>query len=142
MSASKTKPQTPDQSTPLVLVADDSEDVRDACAAYLQYVGMDVVTAADGLEAIEMATRLLPDVIVMDMSMPGLDGSEATNGLKSRARTRSIPVIAVSAHHGPPAAFRAMAAGCDLFLRKPVAPRDLNRAIRQLAERRRADALA
>jgi two-component system cell cycle response regulator DivK len=127
---------------PLVLVVDDNEAFREGYSAYLQFVGLDVVTAENGNQAVEKARRLLPDVIVMDLSMPELDGSLAAAALKEGASTKDIPVIAVSGHPRPPAAFRALAAGCDVFLQKPLVPRDLNHTIWALAGRRRAGALA
>lgn len=125
----------------LILFVDDNEDVRQAYSAYLQYVGMDVVTAENGTEAVEKARRLLPDVIVMDMALPELDGGQAAAQLRARASTKNIPVIAVSAHHRPPTEFRALAAGCDVFLKKPLVPRELNVAIRSVADQRRTSAL-
>ena len=125
------------EQTPLVLVADDNEAFREGYSAYLQLVGLDVVTAENGAQAVEKARRLLPDVIVMDMSMPELDGSLAAAALKEGVSTKDIPVIAVSGHDRPPAAFRALAAGCDVFMRKPLEPKDLNATIRALAGRRR-----
>lgn len=121
----------------LVLFVDDNDDVLQAYTAYLRYLGMDVVTAVNGTQAVEKARKLLPDVIVMDMAMPELDGGQAAAQLKDRASTRDIPVIAVSAYHRPPTHFRALASGCDVFLRKPLEPRDLGNAIRMLAEQRR-----
>ena len=125
----------------LVLFVDDNEDTRQAYTAYLQYLGMDVVTAENGAQAVAKARKLLPDVIVMDMAMPKLDGGQAAAQLKERPSTRDIPVIAVSAYHRPPTHFKALASGCDVFLRKPLEPRDLGNAIRTLAEQRRTGGL-
>jgi CheY-like chemotaxis protein len=131
------------QSSPslLVLFVDDNEEIRQGYSAYLQYVGMNVVTAVNGVEAVEKASQLLPDVIVMDMAMPELDGGEAAARLKERPNTRNIPVIAVSGYDRPPNQFRALVSGCDAFLKKPLVPRDLSRAIRAVANKRTAGAL-
>ncbi len=120
-----------EQSSPLVLVVDDMEDGREICAEYLTYHSYRVATAADGFEALEKAFALLPDVILMDLSLPGLDGWEATRRLKNDERTRRIPVIALTAHALSSARDEALAAGCDAVVTKPVLPRDLEQAIRR-----------
>jgi two-component system, cell cycle response regulator DivK len=124
-----------EQTSPLVLVVDDMEDGREICAEYLTYHSYRVATAADGFEALDKAFALLPDIILMDLSLPGLDGWEATRRLKNDERTRLIPVIALTAHALSSARDEALAAGCDAVVTKPVLPRELELAIRrQLAE--------
>ena len=121
---------------PLVLVVDDVAHGREIFAEYLEFRGFRVATAADGLEALDKAFELLPDVILMDLSLPGLDGWEATKRLKSDERTKSIPVIALTAHALASAHDKAMAAGCDSVVTKPCPPRDLEAEVRrQLAAR-------
>jgi CheY-like chemotaxis protein len=98
-----------------------------------------VATAVDGLEALDKAFALLPDVILMDLSLPGIDGWEATRRLKQDARTREIPVVALTAHALPSAHERAKEAGCDSVVTKPCLPKDLEAEVRrQLAGRARA----
>jgi two-component system cell cycle response regulator DivK len=122
---------------PLVLIADDTEDVRSICAEYLQYREYRVATAGDGQEAFDQALALLPDVIVMDLSMPVLDGLEATRRLKADDRTRHIPVIALTAHAMRASVEEALAAGFDVVVTKPCLPSDLEKEIfRQLATAR------
>lgn len=121
---------------PLVLVVDDVAHGREIFAEYLEFRGFRVATAADGLEALDKAFELLPDVILMDLSLPGLDGWEATKRLKSDERTKTIPVIALTAHALASAHDKAMAAGCDSVVTKPCVPRDLETEVRrQLAAR-------
>jgi two-component system, cell cycle response regulator DivK len=124
------------QPAPLVLVVDDVAHGREIFAEYLEFRGFRVATAADGLEALDKAFELLPDVILMDLSLPQLDGWEATKRLKSDDRTRTIPVIALTAHALASAHDKAMAAGCDSVVTKPCIPRDLEAEVRrQLAAR-------
>ena len=121
---------------PLVLVVDDVPDGREICAEYLAFRGYGVATAEDGNEALEKTASLLPDVILMDLSLPGLDGWEATRRLKQDERTKHIRIIALTAHALPSAHERARAAGCDAVVTKPVLPEDLVLEVqRQLAAR-------
>lgn len=130
-----TEPQQTDQA-PLVLVVDDVAHGREIFAEYLEFRGFRVATAADGLEALDKAFELLPDVILMDLSLPELDGWEATKRLKSDDRTRTIPVIALTAHALASAHDKAKAAGCDSVVTKPCVPKDLEAEVRrQLAAR-------
>jgi two-component system cell cycle response regulator DivK len=127
-------PSQPD--SPLVLVVDDMEDGREICAEYLTYCKYRVATAEDGLEALAKADELLPDVILMDLSLPRLDGWEATRRLKSSDRTRHIPVIALTAHALMDAKNTALEAGCDAVVIKPCLPKELEVEIRRLLESR------
>jgi CheY-like chemotaxis protein len=117
---------------PLILVVDDFQDNREMYADFFAYVGYRVAQAADGMEALERAFSLAPDLIVMDLSLPGLDGWEATRRLKSDARTRHIPVIAVTGHALAGHSQRAAEAGCDAFVTKPCLPEDLVSRVRTL----------
>ena len=128
--------QAPDAIPPLVLVVDDVAHGREIFAEYLEFRGFRVATAADGLEALDKAFELLPDVILMDLSLPELDGWEATRRLKGDDRTKAIPIIALTAHALASAHDKAMAAGCDSVVTKPCIPRDLEAEVRrQLAAR-------
>jgi CheY-like chemotaxis protein len=118
--------------TPLrVLLVEDHEDLREGFATYLRMAaGADVATATNGLEAIDQVRLLQPDVIVMDLAMPGMDGVEAMRVLRADHRTRFIPAIAMSAHVvDQREAARARAAGLDRLCRKPCFPSDLLAAI-------------
>jgi CheY-like chemotaxis protein len=124
------------EKAPLVLVVDDVAHGREIFAEYLEFRGFRVATAEDGLDAMEKAFALLPDVILMDLSLPGIDGWEATRRLKQDDRTRGIPVIALTAHALASAHDRAKEVGCDAVVTKPCIPRDLEAEVRrQLAAR-------
>jgi two-component system, cell cycle response regulator DivK len=107
--------------SPRVLIVDDDPGVRGLYDAYLTSVGCDVLTARDGAEAIEKAEAVMPDVIVMDLDMPHVDGWKATTSLKRSAQTRHIPVIAMSGI-SQQARRTAQRAGCDAFVAKPCLP--------------------
>jgi CheY-like chemotaxis protein len=111
--------------TPLVLVVDDVVHGRALCAEYLELRGFRVATTGDGLGAVDLALALRPDVILMDLSMPVIDGWEATRLLKKNARTRAIPVVAMTAHLMDSAREEALAAGCATVFVKPCTPADL-----------------
>jgi CheY-like chemotaxis protein len=130
-SAARPRPKTP-----LILVVDDYADNREMYSAYLRFQGLEVVEAANGTEALEHAFERLPDLVVMDLSLPGVDGWEATRLLKADARTKHIPVIAVTGHALAGAPERAAEAGCDGFLTKPCLPEDLLREIQRMLEQR------
>ncbi|HEX7183120.1 MAG TPA: response regulator [Thermoanaerobaculia bacterium] len=124
---------------PLVLIVDDVDHGREIYSEYLEFRGFRVATAADGEEALDKAFELLPDVILMDLSLPKMDGWEATKRLKNDPRTREIPVVALTAHALVSAHDRAMEAGCDVVVTKPCLPRDLEAEVRrQIEERRKA----
>ena len=117
---------------PLILVVDDYADNREMYSAYLKYQGLDVVEAANGAEALERAFERPPDLVVMDLSLPGVDGWQATRTLKADGRTKNIPVIAVTGHALAGAPEQAAEAGCDGFLTKPCLPEDLLREIERM----------
>lgn len=103
-----------------ILLVEDNPMNRDMLSRRLVKRGFEVVTAEDGLQGVEQATRLLPDLVLMDMSLPGIDGWEATRRLKAAESTRGIPVIALTAHAMADDRATALAAGCDDFDTKPV----------------------
>jgi two-component system cell cycle response regulator DivK len=117
----------------LVLIVDDHFDNRSIYRALLTHLGYEVVEAADGDEAIEVAHARQPNVILMDMSLPGRDGWSATRALKDDPATAHIPVIALTAHVSDEHRNRALAAGCDAYIPKPVVPRVVAETIRQFA---------
>ena len=117
---------------PLILIVDDNADAREMYALYLAHAGFRAAEAADGETAIEMAKRDRPDVILMDATMPRLDGWEAARRLKGDADTRGIPLIMLTAHAFAEHRDRAAAVGADLFLAKPVLPDALALEIRKV----------
>jgi two-component system, cell cycle response regulator DivK len=98
---------------------------------YLQHVGFRVETAADGREGLRKAHAMRPDVIILDLSMPLIDGWTLCRALKGNPRTRRIPVIALSGFADANSRQRAQAAGVDAFLSKPCLPDELVREIRR-----------
>jgi two-component system, cell cycle response regulator DivK len=117
---------------PLVLVVEDYSDAREMYAAYLQFSGFEVAEATNGIEALEMAETLMPDIILMDLALPLMDGWEATRRLKSNERTRHIPVVALTGHALAGHAEGARQAGCDAFVTKPCLPDALVAEIKRL----------
>ena len=123
------------QRPPLILVVDDYPDNREMYSAYLRFQGLEVMEAANGGEALAHAFERTPDLVVMDLSLPGVDGWQATRLLKADTRTKDVPVIAVTGHALAGAPEAAAAAGCDGFLTKPCLPEDLLREIRRMLDR-------
>jgi two-component system cell cycle response regulator DivK len=118
---------------PIVLVADDDRDARAIYRMYLKAQGCGVLTARDGQVAIQKIARIRPDVIVLDLAMPRVDGWATAAQLKSERETRDIPIIALSAVQTSRDSARA--AGCDAFLAKPCLPELLWCEIRLLLRR-------
>jgi CheY-like chemotaxis protein len=103
-----------------ILLVEDNEMNRDMLSRRLIRKGYEVVMAFDGQQAVEMAVSQKPDLILMDMSLPGLDGWEATRQIKAAVATRTIPVIALTAHAMSDDRERALEAGCDDYDTKPI----------------------
>jgi two-component system, cell cycle response regulator DivK len=117
---------------PLILVVDDYQDAREMYAEYLQFSGFRVAEAKNGNEAVEKAFALKPDLILMDLSLPGMDGWEATRRLKADDATKAIPVVALTGHALAGASEGAKKAGCDSFVTKPCLPDDLVVEVRRM----------
>jgi len=114
----------------MVLIVDDDPDAREMYGTYLASVGCDVFQAADGREAVSKAADLWPNVVVMDLAMPNMDGWEAIRRLHQSSWTNTIPIVAVSAvADGRDAAFEV---GCDAYLMKPCTPQVLWTQIQKL----------
>jgi len=118
--------------SPLILLVEDNEDARRAYGDYFRYCGILMVTAVDGREALDMVARLDPDVIVMDLAMPRMDGWTAIRHLKSRFRSARIPILALSAHATDDDQERAQRAGANVFRAKPCLPHELVAEIKTL----------
>lgn len=112
-----------------ILLVEDNELNRDMLSRRLRRKGFDVILACDGVEGIDTALSESPDVILMDLSLPLLDGWEATRRLKTDPKTRNIPIIALTAHAMVGDWQRAMEAGCDDYDTKPV---DLSRLLQKI----------
>ena len=119
---------------PLVLVVDDFADNREMYSEYLTFSGYEVIEAKNGKEAIDAACDRHPDIIIMDLSLPVMDGWEATRRLKADDRTRKIPVVALTGHALAGHSKGAKDAGCDSFLAKPCLPDQLVAEIRRMLE--------
>jgi CheY-like chemotaxis protein len=117
---------------PLVLIVEDQMDLRQLYAQALAMSGFEVIEAGNGADAIAHTSASFPDVVIMDLSLPVVDGWEATRRLKDDARTQHIPVVALTAHDGSGELQRATRAGCDWFVPKPCQPHDLIEEIRRV----------
>ena len=124
-----------DRTTPLVLVADDEEDIRALVAFRLKRAGYEVITAADGAEALTLATTRLPDLIVLDMMMPKATGLEVTRSLRGQDSTKDIPVIILTARAQEADVASGFEAGADDYVKKPFSPKDLQLRVQALLER-------
>lgn len=105
---------------PRVLIVEDEKDNLDLFVQILSYYGCQVLTAKDGREAINIAQEEVPDLILMDLSLPALDGWEATRAIKGIRHLAHIPVVALTAHAMTGDRERALAAGCDGYISKPI----------------------
>lgn len=114
------------QSRPTVLVAEDHEDSRLLFKLFLESKGCRVVEAGDGLEAVTAVEREHPDLVLMDVGLPGLDGLSATRRLRARESLRALPVVIISGHAAADDRERAVAAGCSEYLTKPLEMRELD----------------
>jgi two-component system cell cycle response regulator DivK len=118
-----------------VLVVDDYADTRAMCTEYLEFHGFRVSSAGDGREAVRKAQADRPDLVIMDLSLPTIDGWAAIELLKKDGATRAIPVLVLTGHALSSMRDRARDAGCAGFLTKPCLPQDLLDAVtRILAE--------
>ncbi len=127
----------PGGARPLVLVADDFADVREMYSEFLEFAGYRVVQAQTGAEAIDAARALRPDVILMDATMPGLDGFTATTLLRQEPAFAKTPILMLTAHVFAEHEAQAKAAGCSGFVRKPCLPDDLVREVQRALQRAR-----
>jgi two-component system, cell cycle response regulator DivK len=105
---------------PKLLVVEDNDMNRDMIARYLEYHNYSVVTAGDGGAAVELARSVAPDLILMDISLPVLDGWEATKRIKAAPETSRIPIIALTAHAMVADRQASIEAGCDDYEAKPI----------------------
>jgi two-component system, cell cycle response regulator DivK len=117
------------------LIVDDNRDSREGSAEYLEAFGFEVEQASGGEEALACLRRRVPEVVLVDLQMPGLDGWELLKLVRSDPALRDVPVIAISACVFPQDRARAREAGCDLFLSKPCLPGDMLRAVRRVLRR-------
>ncbi|HNT24953.1 MAG TPA: response regulator [Anaerolineales bacterium] len=115
-----------------ILLAEDNEVVREMLGERLKLHGFNVITVGNGLEALEFVRQQFPDLIMLDMSMPVMDGWRTARALEEDPLTRNIPVIAVTAHALIGDRQKAIQAGCDVYVTKPVDFPNLLRKIEEL----------
>jgi two-component system, cell cycle response regulator DivK len=130
-------PQTPrspggSRPRPLILVVDDNVDVREMYCSYLEFVGFRCHEAVNGEDALAQVSEEPPALILMDATMPLMDGWEATRRLKQDSLMKHVPLIMFTAHAFPEHRERAEALGVEGFLSKPVLPDDLAREVRRI----------
>jgi CheY-like chemotaxis protein len=118
-----------DGASPLILVVDDLADNRELYAEYLTYAGYRVAMANDGNDALNKAFELHPDAVLMDLSLPGVDGWEVTRRLRQHESTKEILIIGLSGH--AVYATEAKRSGCDAFMAKPCLPETVADEIRR-----------
>jgi|SRR5215471_4692326 len=104
----------------LFLVVEDFEDSRFMMRRLLEMAGYNVLEASDGEQAVQMAVESHPALILMDLSLPKLDGLSATRQIRQKKGLKSVPIVAVSAHDSPESRNEALAAGCDEYITKPI----------------------
>jgi two-component system cell cycle response regulator DivK len=114
-----------------ILVVEDAEDNRAILRDLLTHAGFDLLEATDGATGVAMAQAHKPDLILMDIELPGVDGCEATARIKADPDLRHIPVIAVSSYAQPSDAAKAISSGCVAYVAKPCSPRAILAKIRE-----------
>jgi two-component system cell cycle response regulator DivK len=114
-----------------ILVIEDQEDNRRILRYLLGSAGFEVIEAVTGEGGLTLAERERPDLILMDIQLPGLDGYEATRRIKGNAELRHIPIVVVTSYALSGDDVKAFAAGCDAYVTKPFSPRQLLATIRQ-----------
>ena len=121
-----------DVKPPLILVVDDNLDAREMYCMYLQHEGFECLEARDGAEALDVARTHRPVLVLMDATMPGVDGWKAIQQLRAEPELQGIAVVMLTAHAFDEHRRRAEAVGADAFLAKPVLPDELAGAVRQI----------
>lgn len=121
---------------PLVLVADDDDDIRALIVFRLERAGYEVLSAADGETALQLATEHRPDLAVLDVMMPKLDGYELTQRLRAQEETSRMPVILLTARAQEADVARGFEAGADDYIKKPFSPQELGARVQAILGRR------
>jgi CheY-like chemotaxis protein len=118
-----------------ILLVEDFDDARELYSTCLRSSGYEVIEAATGIEAVALARSASPDLILMDLLLPGMDGWQATAELKRDPRVRHVPIVALTAHALSDERERIARLGCDAFLAKPCLPPDLIRTVDRILGR-------
>ena len=121
---------------PVVLVADDEEDIRELIVFRLENSGYTVIEAQDGAEALELARSARPDLAVLDVMMPKMDGYELTQRLRADEATSRMPIILLTARTQEADVERGFSAGADDYIRKPFSPEELRSRVQAILGRR------
>lgn len=120
----------------LLLVVEDFEDSRFMMLKLLEMAGYSVIEASDGEEAVRAAVQKRPALILMDLSLPKLDGLAATRKIRRHKGVGKVPIVAVSAHDAPESRIEALEAGCDAYVTKPIDFDHLNALLKRLLSTR------
>lgn len=120
-----------------ILVAEDEKDIRELIAFTLRFAGFDVLTATNGVEAIEMAEAEKPDLVILDVRMPKMSGYEACRRLKENPQTAKLPVVFLSAKGQDSEIQQGLASGAEEYILKPFAPDELIQQVRNILNRSR-----
>ncbi|MCS6963456.1 response regulator transcription factor [Thermoflexus sp.] len=118
-----------------ILIAEDERDIRELITFTLEFGGFQVIAAANGQEAVELARQHRPDLIILDVRMPKMTGYEACRILKSQEETRAIPVVFLSAKGQEAEIRQGMEAGADAYILKPFAPDELIQQVQMILDR-------
>lgn len=119
-----------------ILLVEDNLATVDVMRQELEFLGYDVTVAKNGIEAVEMASSELPDLIVMDIRMPKMDGLQAASRIRKDPKTQAIPILAATAKALPGDRERCLAGGCDGYIAKPFTYKELGDAIKRLLKER------
>jgi DNA-binding response OmpR family regulator len=130
------EPAGVDRDQPLVLVADDDEDIRMLVSFRLERSGYEVLAARDGEEALRLALEHRPQLAILDLMMPKIDGYELTRKLRELEETRRMPVILLTARAQESDVARGFEAGADDYIRKPFSPQELRARVQAMLGRR------
>ena len=115
-----------------ILLIEDNPATIDVIQKELEFLGYESVVAEDGKEGVEKATSYLPDLIIMDISLPKMDGLEASTAIRKNPKTQTIPILAATARALPGDKEKCLQAGCDDYIAKPFTHRELGAAIKKL----------
>lgn len=118
-----------------IMVVENDAMSRELARRVLQAGGHEVVCVVRGEDALQAATEMHPDLVLMDLHLPGIDGIETTRRLRARRATASTPIVILSAHAAGPEVRRAQRAGCDAYISKPVGARELLEEVNRILTR-------
>jgi DNA-binding response OmpR family regulator len=118
-----------------ILIAEDERDIRDLVAFTLTYGGYEVITAANGAEAVELTLKEKPDLVILDVRMPKMTGYEACNALKENAQTKDLPIVFLSAKGQETEVGKGLEAGAVDYILKPFAPDELLKRLKEILDK-------